>query len=101
MPEQRADFKVAAGQHDAHAPAGEALPLGQHRGQRYRAGRLDHLLEVAPGQRHGLDDLRLGYGDHRYPVGREHREVARADQRPQPVGNGLRIVVGNPLAVGQ
>ena len=101
MPEKIADFKVAAGQHHAHPPAGKAIGRCQHRGQRHRAGRLDDLFQMTPGQRHRLDDLLLRDGDHPDAVRRENGKRARADQRPQAVGNRLRIVVGYTPAVGQ
>ena len=44
MPEQCADFMVAAGKHNADAPAGEVFMIGQDGGQRYGAGGLDNLL---------------------------------------------------------
>jgi len=56
---------------------------------------------VAPDQRHGVDYLRLGYGDHFDAVPRQYREVSRADQCPQAIGDRVGIVGGNTLAVGQ
>jgi len=75
--------------------------MRQCRGQWNRAGRLDDLLQVTPGQCHRLDDPGFRHAKNIDLVALQNVEVAHPDQRPQTVGNRVGCMLIDPAAQGQ